>query len=70
MLQVGVCDAQRLVDLVKWVVRKRKNKINIMDAKLKKVVSQLKAASKMHLAQSKIIEKHIKDMQKMSKKKK
>ena len=32
-----------------------------MDAKLKKVVAQLKAASKMHLAQSKIIEKHIKD---------
>jgi hypothetical protein len=37
-----------------------------MDAKLKKVVAQLKAASKMHLAQSKVIEKHIKDMQKMS----
>jgi hypothetical protein len=38
-----------------------------MDAKLRKVVAQLKAASKMHLGQSKIIEKHIKDMQKMSK---
>ena len=38
-----------------------------MDAKLKKVVAQLKGASKMHLAQSKIIEKHIKEMQKMSK---
>ena len=38
-----------------------------MDAKLRKVVAQLKAASKMHLAQSKVIEKHIKDMKKMSK---
>ena len=34
---------------------------------LKSVVAQLKKASKMHLAQSKVIEKHIKDMQKMSK---
>jgi len=41
-----------------------------MDKSLRSVVSQLKKASKMHLAQSKIIEKHIKDMQKMSKKKK
>ena len=39
-----------------------------MDAKLKKIVAQLKAASKMHLAQSKVIEKHIKDMQKMGQK--
>ena len=40
-----------------------------MDKSLRSVVSQLKKASKMHLAQSKIIERHIKDMQKMSKKK-
>jgi hypothetical protein len=39
-----------------------------MDASLRKVVSQLKKASKMHLAQSKVIEKHIKDMQKMGQK--
>ena len=38
-----------------------------MDKSLKSVVAQLMKASKMHLAQSKIIEKHIKDMQKMSK---
>lgn len=38
-----------------------------MDKSLRSVVAQLKKASKMHLAQSKIIEKHIKDMQKMSK---
>jgi|TARA_X000000950_G_scaffold289161_1_gene410350 hypothetical protein len=37
---------------------------------LKKVVADLKKASAMHLKQSKIIDKHIKDMQKMSKKKK
>lgn len=33
---------------------------------LRKVVAELKKASKMHLKQSKIIDKHIKDMQKMS----
>lgn len=37
---------------------------------LKSVVAQLKKASKMHLAQAKKIEAHIKEMQKMSKKKK
>jgi glutaredoxin 2 len=31
-------------------------------ANLNKVVSQLQKASKMHLAQSKVIERHIKDM--------
>ena len=31
-------------------------------ANLNKVVSQLQKASKMHLAQSKVIEQHIKDM--------
>jgi|TARA_R100000482_G_scaffold122986_1_gene71872 hypothetical protein len=38
-------------------------------SQLKKVVSELKKASAMHLKQSKIIDKHIKDMQKMNKKK-
>ncbi len=38
-----------------------------MDKSLRSVVAQLKKASKMHLAQSKIIEKHIRDMQKMNK---
>ena len=37
---------------------------------IKKVVKELQKASKMHLKQSKIIDKHIKDMQKMSKPKK
>ena len=35
---------------------------------LSKVVRELIKASKMHLQQSKIIDKHIKDMQKMTKK--
>ena len=39
-----------------------------MDKSLRSVVSQLKKASKMHLAQSKIIERHIKDMQKCQRK--
>jgi hypothetical protein len=37
---------------------------------LKSVVAQLKKASKMHLAQAKKIEAHIKQMQAASKKKK
>ena len=42
-----------------------------MDAKsLKKIVSQLKGASKMRLAQAKMIENHIKMMNNASKKKK
>jgi|TARA_R100000353_G_scaffold39671_3_gene31493 hypothetical protein len=40
-----------------------------MDRSLKSVVTQLKKASKMHLAQAKKIEAHIKAMEKMSKKK-
>tara|TARA_S200002703_G_scaffold155151_1_gene158944 strand:+ start:133 stop:258 length:126 start_codon:yes stop_codon:yes gene_type:complete len=36
---------------------------------LNKVVRELKKASKMHLQQSKIIDKHIKDMQKTTSKK-
>ena len=40
-----------------------------MDKSLKSVVAQLKKASKMHLAQSKIIEKHIKEMKSYGKKK-
>ena len=36
---------------------------------LKSVVAQLKKASKLHLAQAKKIEEHIKQMQKMFKKK-
>ena len=38
-----------------------------MDRSLKSVVTQLKKASKMHLAQAKKIEAHIKAMQKMFK---
>tara|TARA_R100001594_G_scaffold85261_1_gene119685 strand:- start:2885 stop:3007 length:123 start_codon:yes stop_codon:yes gene_type:complete len=37
---------------------------------LKKVITGLKKASKMHLAQAKVIKKHLQDMKKMSKKKK
>ena len=39
-----------------------------MDKKLKAVITQLKKASKMHLRQAKVIDKHLKDMKKMSKK--
>ena len=41
-----------------------------MEKKLKKVITQLKKASKMHLAQAKVINKHLKDVRKMSKRKK
>tara|TARA_R100000458_G_C8044142_1_gene94187 strand:- start:85 stop:213 length:129 start_codon:yes stop_codon:yes gene_type:complete len=41
-----------------------------MDKNLKKIVSQLKGASKMHLGQAKMIENHIKMMKNASKKKK
>ena len=40
-----------------------------MDRSLKSVVTQLKKASKMHLAQAKKIEAYSKAMEKMSKKK-
>ena len=40
-----------------------------MDKKLKKVITELKKASKMHLRQAKVIGKHLKDMEIMSKKK-
>ena len=39
-----------------------------MDNKLKKVVKELKKASKMHLSQAKILDRHIKSMKKMGKK--
>jgi hypothetical protein len=40
-----------------------------MDKNLKLIVGELKKASRMHAAQAKKIEGHIKAMQKMSKKK-
>jgi len=40
-----------------------------MDKNLKSVVAELRKASRMHAAQAKKIERHIKAMEKMSKKK-
>ena len=40
-----------------------------MDKNLRSVVAELKKASRMHAAQAKKIEEHIKAMQKMNKKK-
>ena len=46
------------------------NKKEVMDKNLRSVVSELKKASRMHAQQAKKIERHIKQMAAMSKKKK